>query len=313
MNNRVAVSALIIFALLAASLTAIVQSSLIGNNLTTEQSVSTVTVTSTTTQLSSTIITPTTTITSTTMLTSNFVSTTTTTSTITTTVTSTVNVSSTPKTAQIFLISIQGGKAASWSKTRLSILVTRDTTSAESPGLQTDVAVTGAIDQWRRSIAQFTKSNIEYAYLNRLIFTVYIQGVNATALRGNPDIMILFADTLPSLLGETKLFITNTLMIASANSTVMVKGQSTLGLQNILTHELGHAFGLNHASVETDVMYGERETQVVNEEHLCPSTLDLYALALIYSWIPIGNYSPYGATSVTLPQNIGYQNVACVP
>jgi len=313
MDNRVAVLALIIVAVLAASLTAVVQPRLIGNNSSTQQSVSTVTVTSTKTQLSSTIITPTTTISSTTMLTSSFMTTTTTTSTVTTTVTSTVNVSSTPKTAQILLISIQDGKAASWSKTRLSILVTRDETSFESPDLQTDVAVSGAIDQWRKSIAQFTKSNAEYAYLNRLIFTVYVQGVNATALRGNPDIMILFADTLPSLLGETKLFITNTFMIASANSTVTVKDEKTLGLQNILTHELGHAFGLNHASDETDVMYAERETQAVNEEQLCPSTLDLYALALIYSWIPTGIYSPYGATSVTLPQNIDYQTVACAP
>jgi hypothetical protein len=241
----------------------------------------------------------------------------TTTSTVTTTVTTFTagasggNVSTTPQTASIALISIQNGRAASWSKTTLSILITTNDTAALAPNLQTINAAGGSINQWRNSIAQFAKNYTQYAYLKQLTFKIYVQGVNDTALKSKPDITILFTDTLPSLLGDTKLLIMSTPLISSVNTTVAVQGLNALGIQNVLVHEFGHALGLNHTTIETDAMYGEREKQAVSEEKLCPSTLDLYALSLIYQWSDTGIYRPYPGTAVTLPQNITYHTVAC--
>jgi len=310
MDNKDAVAAMIMVAILAAGLTVVIQPQVFQNTITTtEQSVSTSTVTSvmtsTETQLVSTTVTHTETVTST--------ITSTTTTSITTTTTTVTSSEQPPalKTVSINLISLQNDKSASWSKTHLSILITTTGTAVLTPDLQAVNSAGRAISQWKNSITQFVKNNTKYIYLSSLTFTVYVQGVNDTALRRRPDIMVLFTDTLPSLLGETKLFVTNTPLIASANSTVAVQGLNTLGLQNVLIHELGHAFGLNHTFIETDAMYGERETQAVSTERLCPSTLDLYALASIYQWITTEFYRPYDGTSVTLPQNIDYRTVAC--
>jgi predicted Zn-dependent protease len=183
-------------------------------------------------------------------------------------------------------------------------------TAASNPDLQTIDAVGGAINQWRTSIAQFAEDHTEYVHLDSLTLTVYVQGFNDTLLRGRPDVRISFTDTLPSLLAETNLYITNTPQITSANTTAAVQGLSKQGLQNVLVHEIGHVFGISHTEFENDTMYGEREKQVVSTERLCPSTLDLYALASLYQWIQTGVYRPYAGTSVTLPQNITYQTVA---
>ena len=322
LDNRVALLAIIVAAILAAGLTALVQPRLTQDLLTTTgQPVSTSTVTSTavstTTTLTSTRVTSTVTITTATTSTVTATSTATITSTVTTTVTTTTagapsgNTSTAPQATSIDLISIQNGRAASWSKTTLSILITANDAASSAPDLQAVNAAGGAISQWRSAIAQFTKNYTQYAYLNKISFKIYVQGVNDTYLRSKPDIRISFTDTLPSLLGDTKLLIMDTPLISSVNTTVAVQGLNTQGIQNVLVHEFGHALGLNHTSIETDVMYGERERTAVSEEKLCPSTLDLYALASIYQWIPKVIYTPYRGTSITLPQNIIYQTVAC--
>lgn len=318
LDNRVALLAIIVTAILAAGLTALVQPRLTQDLLTTaEPPVSTSTVTSTavstTTILTSTRVTSTVTITTATTSTVTATSTATITSTVTTTTAGAPsgNTSTAPQATSIDLISIQNGRAASWSKTTLSILITTNDAAASEPNLQAVNAAGGAISQWRSAIAQFTKNYTQYDYLNKLAFKIYVQGVNDTSLRSKPDIRISFTDTLPALLGDTKLLIMDTPLISSVNATVAVQGLNTQGVQNVLVHEFGHALGLNHTSIETDVMYGERERTAVSEEKLCPSTLDLYALASIYQWIPKVIYTPYRGTSITLPQNISYQTVAC--
>lgn len=318
LDNRIALLAIIVAAILAAGLTALAQPRLTQDLLTTaEPPVSTSTVTSTavstTTILTSTRVTSTVTVTTATTSTVTATSTATITSTVTTTTAGAQsgNTSTAPQATSIDLISIQNGRAASWSKTTLSILITINDEAASAPDLQAVNAAGGAISQWRSAIAQFTKNYTQYDYLNKLAFKIYVQGVNDTSLRSKPDIRISFTDTLPALLGDTKLLIMDTPLISSVNATVAVQGLNTQGVQNVLVHEFGHALGLNHTSIETDVMYGERERTAVSEEKLCPSTLDLYALASIYQWIPKVIYTPYRGTSITLPQNISYQTVAC--
>ncbi|MCL4437144.1 MAG: hypothetical protein M1503_04685 [Thaumarchaeota archaeon] len=332
LEDRVALLTIVLAAILAAGITALVQPGITQNLIaSTGRPTSTSTVTSTTVSttiiLTSTKVTNTETITTATTSTSTVTATATVTvtSTVTTTVTATAtttttkttvgapggNASATPQIASIDLISIQNGRAAAWSKTTLSILITTNSVATSAPDVQAVNAAGGAINQWRSAIAQFTKNYTQYAYLNKLTFKIYVQGVNDTALKSKPDIRILFTDTLPSLLGDTQLLIMNTPLIGSVNATVAVQGLNTQGVQNVLVHEFGHALGLNHTSINIDAMYGEREKTAVSGEKLCPSTLDLYALASIYQWIPKVIYTPYSGTSVTLPQTITYQTISC--
>lgn len=292
-------------AILAAGITTIVQPQFVGTmTVTTEIPETTITQTITETLSKSTTTTQTATVTSTATL----IRTTTVTTVVTTTVTQ-IPIEA----PSINLVSTQEGKAASWSKTHLRILVRTDGAREIDPDLPVVDAVGSAVDQWRRSIAQFTEINPEYFYLDRLILTVYVQGENDTLLRGSSDIDIKFTDSLPSLIGETKLLVTNANSIGYAEITVGLQDLSLRGLHNVLTHELGHALGLKHSAIEEDLMYSEREKSEVKEGILCPSTLDLYALASIYQWIETGSYSPYNASSITLPEATEYMVVACNP
>jgi hypothetical protein len=58
-------------------------------------------------------------------------------------------------------------------------------------------------------------------------------------------------------------------------------------------------------------MYSEREKNEVKEKKLCPSILDIYALALLYHWIETPSYHPYYTTSVTLPNSIDNVVLVC--
>ncbi len=310
MENRVAVLAVIIVAILAAVMTAAAQlASLETVETTDENAVTTITKTMTETLSGFSTTTLTSSVTSTTTLIITNTVTTNSTLTVTTTVTQTP-----VEAPSINLLSIQEGKAASWSKGHLRILVKPEDARRIDPDLQVVDAVGSAVDQWRRSIAEFTEGNPEYAYLRSLVLTVYVQGENDTLLQGTPDIDITFTESLASrLIGETKMLITSLHFISYADVTITVRDLSARGFRNVLTHELGHALGLNHSEREDDLMYSERDRGEIGEEVLCPSTLNLYALAIIYQWIETEIYSPYNATSVTLPENTEYKVLACDP
>lgn len=266
-------------------------------------------ITSTTTNTEFSITTQTSTVTSistsTTILTSKFI--TTSTSTITTYATTARIISPT-----IGLVSIIAGEAASWDKTDLTLLINNETANIGATGIDLIETVGSSLDQWRRSIKGFTENNQQYSYMNRISITVYIQGGNYTLLRGKPDIEISFYNRLPSsLLGETQLLISNSNFIDHAEISVSIRDLSSRGIYNILIHELGHTLGLRHTDEPTDLMFSERDRGEVTEIILCPSTLDLYALSLIYQWIEGEEYYPYPNDSVTLPENEIYKVVAC--
>jgi predicted Zn-dependent protease len=244
-------------------------------------------------------------ITSTSVQTLRFI--TTSTSTVTTFVTTTQIISPT-----IDLVSIIGGEAASWDKTDLRLLIDNNTANIDAPEINLVEAVGTSLDKWRRSIKIFIENNPQFAYLGRINITVYVQGGNYTLLSDNPDIEIAFYNRLSSsLLGETQLLISNANFIDHAEISISVRDLSARGIINILTHEFGHALGLKHSDEPDDLMYSERERGEVKEIVLCPSTLNLYALSLLYQWIEGGEYFPFPSDSVTLPATEIYEVVAC--
>ena len=255
----------------------------------------TVIVTDTTTEISTTVLINTTTVTITSI-----------------TTVAPQNPQSSPEMPLINLVYVDENRAASWGYTHLKILINlQGAQNIEADYLIVN-AVKSAINQWLRSISEFVNIHPEYEYLEQIAFSVYIQGVNNTLLQGDPDVQINFALNLhDSLLGETQLLISNFNSITTATIDIALSDLSLLGMQNVMTHELGHVLGLEHSSIENDLMYSEREKNEVKEKKLCPSILDIYALALLYHWIETPSYHPYYTTSVTLPNSIDNVVLVC--
>ena len=92
-------------------------------------------------------------------------------------------------------------------------------------------------------------------------------------------------------------------------------------LEIVTAHEFGHTFGLGHTTtwhpkLGPDLMnspapfvYGDGQTIGEGNEHTkmkCLTSLDLYGMAVLYRWIPKGEFEP-SQGSVSLPKGIPYR------
>jgi hypothetical protein len=92
-------------------------------------------------------------------------------------------------------------------------------------------------------------------------------------------------------------------------------------LENVTMHEFGHTFGLGHtttwrADVGPDLMnspapfiYGDGSIAGDGGERTpldCLSSLDLYGMAVLYRWVPDGDWEPSGGW-VNLPPSMPYR------
>lgn len=162
-----------------------------------------------------------------------------------------------------------------------------------------------ALDDWLASIWNYTQS-YNSTSLSAIDFTFYLQGVNITS---NPDVLISFnRDEMPPHSGVVGLTVYDydpishlPLSPITVNVTTYSATASYLFVKDVFIHEFGHVLGLGHAyspitSNGPELMYESSS----NDEPVYPSTLDVYALTVLYT---NGRYTQI----VQLPSNIPYE------
>ncbi len=200
----------------------------------------------------------------------------------------------------------------SWDHSTITIQITPASgQSWFNPSFTTDVS--SAIERWTESISVFTDA-YGFRYLRQLRFSVYIIGYNQTS---SPDISISFVQSDPSFVGVTKFgfptadnyFQTPVTTQLAAFDSSNTRQLTDVDMENVAMHEFGHALGLDHAisPVTSDsfleLMFKDYGQAIGGPNNFVqePSTLDLYALATIYSWVP------------SSPPLTGPPRIACPP
>lgn len=148
---------------------------------------------------------------------------------------------------------------------------------------------------WSTAIPVFT-ALYGYGYLDSLKIRTYVQGVNGSS----GDIVVRFVDTLGGrVCGVTEIDLPYGARIVGADirlSLSCIDGRGEVA-RIVAAHELAHALGLGHTDDCSDIMC---EHVVFNSR---PSTLDVYGLAVAYSWMESGGFRPPPAEA-SLPASI---------
>ena len=208
---------------------------------------------------------------------------------------------------QEHLISITG---YTWDHSTITVcVIPRDNESWWQPAYLD--AVLNGIAHWNDAIQKFASANTEFLFLSSVHLVPTVTYENVTSF----DVYIGWIGECESetTIGQTHATIKSLCTIL--NSTVCLAAKAPSGhvmtgvdMQNIVTHELGHTFGLSHCSYSEDVMYS---TISYSETVKQLSSLDLYALSQVFGWMTNSIQFEYSnmcpeESSITLPQNISY-------
>lgn len=169
------------------------------------------------------------------------------------------------------------------------------------------VAVRGAVESWIESIWNYTYSFGDPS-LMMVNYVFYLSGVNSS---GGYDVVVSFCqdEISPSsrIVGWTTCkwdIATHEPISPISISIATYSGTADdLFVRCVAAHEFGHALGLGHASSERalngpELMYYAS----VKDQVVCPSTLDVYGLAVLYG----GSFGK----AVQLPLEMPYSMLA---
>jgi len=158
--------------------------------------------------------------------------------------------------------------------------------------------------RWKECIESFTH-RYGFSRVNRINFSIYIDGVNASSAF-EYDVIIQWSETLlnRNRLAQTLLVSEPSQKIHSATITLAVmtnlKGPqrvlSNSEMRTIVAEEFGHALGLGHADSEHDLMSGFGSL----DDDVCHTTLDVYALAIVYAYLDEQGFRSPGKMRVSL-------------
>ncbi len=162
-----------------------------------------------------------------------------------------------------------------------------------------------SIARWKECIELFA-SRYGFSRLGKLSFEIYVAEVNASTT-GIFDVTVGWVDQFPNrnVVAETLLVSEPLGKLDAATITLAVKGTVRGSLRSLndaemrtmVAEEFGHVLGLGHADSPHDLMAG---FGTLVENDVCHTTLDIYALALVYAYLDYGEFRPPPKTRVSL-------------
>lgn len=195
---------------------------------------------------------------------------------------------------------------AIWDKFRLKVAIVKP----DWLGEEQVEAVKRAFEAWDAALESFGRQ-YGYEYLARFEFSVRVSTYDV----GGFDVKVYFSKVMVrggEEIGAAEVqYARGRILEAKITLYTRYQGRtlSPRDLMNVAMHEIGHILGLDHATSSMtlngpELMY---KYYGLSQLELRPSTLDAYALGVLYSWAETGRFKPPDINLVRLPGRIQYR------